>query len=211
MTKDNRLYGGCRDVGKAAKQNPDIDFIIYHSGYDIKQKDGPFEPGDHKIGVDSLIQSLIENDVPPNSNVYAELGTTWRYLMRDPEEAAHVMGKLLRYVGEDRIVWGTDSIWYGSPQDQIQAFRTFQIAPEFRERFGYPEITPAIRAKIFGLNAAGPYQLSQAEVQRQLGGDTVARARDNYQNAPDPSFLTYGPKNRRELLNLMAWSGDAPT
>ena len=99
MTKDNRLYGGCRDVGKAAKQNPDIDFIIYHSGYDIKEKDGPFEPGDHKIGVDSLIQSLIEHDIPPNSNVYAELGTTWRYLMRDPEEAAHVMGKLLQLRG----------------------------------------------------------------------------------------------------------------
>ena len=48
------------------------------------------------------------------------------------------------------MLWGTDSIWYGSPQDQIQAFRAFQISPEFRERFGYPEITPAIRAKVFG-------------------------------------------------------------
>ena len=51
------------------------------------------------------------------------------------------------------MLWGTDSIWYGSPQDQIQAFRTFQIAPELRAKHGYPEITPALRAKIFGLNA----------------------------------------------------------
>ena len=207
MTRDNRLYGGCRDVGKAAKENPDITFIIYHSGYDIKEKDGPFVPGDHKIGVDSLVQSLIEHQVPPNSNVYAELGTTWRYLMRDPEEAAHVMGKLFKYVGEDRVVWGTDSIWYGSPQDQIQAFRTFQIAPEFRDQYGYPEITPELRAKVFGLNALEPYKVSMEEVLQRSGNDTVERARANYQNAPDPTFLTYGPKTRREFLNLLRMQG----
>ena len=65
------------------------------------------------------------------------------------------------------MLWGTDSIWYGSPQDQIQAFRTFQISPEFRERFGYPEITPELRRKVFGLNAAVPYR-------DRPTGDTVA-------------------------------------
>ena len=48
--------------------------------------------------------------------------------MRDPDSAAHAMGKLFKHVGEDNVLWGTDSIWYGSPQDQIQAFRTFQIS-----------------------------------------------------------------------------------
>ncbi|RMF94940.1 MAG: amidohydrolase [Gammaproteobacteria bacterium] len=207
MTRDNRLYGGCRDVGRAAKQNPDIDFVIYHSGFDIQAKDGPFEPGDHPIGVDSLIQSLIDNEIPPNSNVYAELGTTWRYLMRDPEEAAHVLGKLFRYVGEDRVLWGTDCIWYGSPQDQIQAFRTFQIAPELRERYGYPEITPALRAKVFGLNAARPYGISPEEIRLRAGKDPVTRAREEYRNAPDPTYLTYGPRTRREFLALLGQRG----
>ncbi len=210
MTKENRVYGGCRDVGPAAKANPDINFIIYHSGYDIKEKDGPFSPGDHKIGVDSLIQSLIENGVEPNSNVYAELGTTWRYLMRDPEEAAHVMGKLFKYVGEDNVLWGTDCIWYGSPQDQIQAFRSFQISADFQEEFGYPAITPELRAKVFGYNAIGPYKVSRDEVLRRTqGNDPVKRARANYQNAPDPTFLTYGPKTRREFLNFLRFKGGA--
>ncbi len=137
MTKTNRKYGGCGDVGKAARQNPDINFVIYHSGYDLQHRDGPFVPGSHELGIDSLVQSLIDNGVKPNSNVYAELGTTWRYLMRDPTEAAHALGKLFRYVGENNVLWGTDSIWYGSPQDQIQAFRSFQIAPELREKHGY--------------------------------------------------------------------------
>ena len=48
-------------------------------------------------GIDTLIRSLIDNEVAPNSNVYAELGSTWRYLMRDPDAAAHVLGKLVKY------------------------------------------------------------------------------------------------------------------
>ena len=67
------------------------------------------------------------------------------------------------------MLWGTDSIWYGSPQDQIQAFRTFQISNEFQERFGYPAMTSELRAKIFGLNALKPYgiALDEAKLARQ--------------------------------------------
>ena len=53
---------------------------------------------------------------------------------------AHGLGKLLKYVGEQNVLWDTDSIWYDSPQDRIQAFRTFQSAEPLRERHGYPEI-----------------------------------------------------------------------
>ena len=52
-----------------------------------------------------------------------------------------MLGKLLAAVGPDRVVWGTDSIWYGSPQGQIEAFRAFEITPEYQERFGYPALT----------------------------------------------------------------------
>ena len=82
------------------------------------------------------------------------------------------------------MLWGTDSIWYGSPQDQIQAFRAFQISPEFRERYGYPEITPAIRAKVFGRNALKLYPVPEDVLSKHLskrrGG---ARARELPQRA----------------------------
>ena len=58
--------------------------------------------------------------------MYAELGSTWFLMLRRPVEAAHVLGKLLLAVGPDRIVWGTDSIWYGSPQPLIDAFRALR-------------------------------------------------------------------------------------
>jgi len=124
--------------------------------------------------------------------------------MRDAEQAAHVIGKLLKYVGEDRVLWGTDSIWYGSPQDQIMAFRAFQISDEFHQKFGYPKLTPQIRAKIFGLNGAAAYGLTPTEVRKSTARDPLGRARVAYREAPDPSFLTYGPKNRREFFRLLA-------
>ncbi|MCC2682993.1 MAG: amidohydrolase 2 [Nitrosospira multiformis] len=200
--KQSYEHSKCTDIGVAAKRFPDVAFLVYHSGFVTSVPEGPFQGPGADDGVDTLIRSLIDNDVPPNSNVYAELGSTWRHLMRDPEAAAHVLGKLLKYCGEDNVLWGTDSIWYGSPQDQIQAFRAFQIASELRARYDYPEITPQLRAKIFGLNAARVYSISPEEVKKYTGRDRIAHERLAYLEHPQPHFLTYGPKTRREFLNL---------
>jgi predicted TIM-barrel fold metal-dependent hydrolase len=198
-------HSQCSDIGIVAKRYPDVNFLIYHSGFVTGVTERAYDYDARRDGIDTLIRSLVDNDVKPGSNVYAELGSTWRFLMRDPEQAAHALGKLIRYCGEDNVLWGTDSIWYGSPQDQIQAFRTFQIAPRLREQHGYPEITPALRAKVFGLNGAKVYNLSAAEVKQHTGHDAIARERTAYQERPDPHFRTYGPKTRREFLNLLAW------
>lgn len=196
----------CDDIGRVAKRFPDMNFLVYHSGFVPGEPEGVFDASRNE-GVDSLIRSIITNDVARNSNVYAELGSTWRFLMRDPDSAAHTLGKLFKYIGEDNVLWGTDSIWYGSPQDQIQAFRTFQISPEFRERFGYAEITPALRAKVFGLNAMKPYAISVDEMKQRMAGDRVAQERLAYADNPDPHFRTYGPKTRRQFLNFIANGG----
>ena len=200
-------HSQCSDIGVVARRFPDVAFLVYHSGFVSSVREGPYTGNGAADGVDTLIRSLVENGVKPGSNVYAELGSTWRFLMRDPGQAAHVLGKLLKYCGEDNVLWGTDSIWYGSPQDQIQAFRTFQIAPELRAQHGYPEITPSLRAKIFGLNAAKIYRVSAAEVKKYLARDRVARERFAYLERPEPHYLTYGPRTRREFLNLLARNG----
>ena len=204
-------HSQCSDIGVVAKRFPDVAFLIYHSGFVTKVREGPYAGSGAADGVDTLIRSLVENDIKPGSNVYAELGSTWRFLMRDPGQAAHVLGKLIKYCGEDNVLWGTDSIWYGSPQDQIQAFRTFQIAPELRAQHGYPEITPTLRAKVFGLNAARVYRVSAAEVKKYLARDHMARERIAYLERPEPHYLTYGPRTRREFLNLLDWNGGIRT
>src|SRR6202008_588692 len=129
--------------------------------------------------------------------------------MRDPDSAAHALGKLFKYVGEDNVLWGTDSIWYGSPQDQIQAFRTFQISGELAAKHGYPKITPALRAKVFGRNALKVYKIEEDVLKKHLARDEVARERLAYAERADPNFLTYGPKTRREFLSLKARGGES--
>jgi predicted TIM-barrel fold metal-dependent hydrolase len=198
--KQSYEHSQCSDIGVVAKRFPDVKFLIYHSGFVTSVKEGPYGQQD---GIDTLVASLLKNEIKTGSNVYAELGSTWRFLMRDPEQAAHALGKLIRHVGEDNVLWGTDSIWYGSPQDQIQAFRAFQINPELRNRFGYAQITPALRAKILGLNAAKVYGISAAEVKKVISRDAVSAEREKYAERPDPHFRTYGPKTRREFLNFL--------
>jgi predicted TIM-barrel fold metal-dependent hydrolase len=203
-------YSTCRDVGVVAKAFPDVSFIVYHSGYETGRAERSYSREKPAPGIDSLIAALEKNGVGPNQNVYAELGSTWRQLMRDPHSGAHALGKLFKYVGEDRVLWGTDSIWYGSPQDQIAAFRAFQIAPELCERHGYPAITPKLRAKVFALNAAGPYRLSLEDIKRHASRDWVGRSREAYAELRAPSLTSYGPRTRRQLLSHWRLHGERP-
>ncbi len=81
-------------------------------------------------------------------------------------------------------MWGTDSIWYGSPQPLIDAFRTFTIPTRMQEEFGYPPLTVETKAKILGVNARAVYGITDDDVARaarrprpQLGGVVAPRDR----------------------------------
>jgi uncharacterized protein len=139
--------------------------------------EGPFSQESAGDGTNRLVASLRSAGVEPGANVWAELGSTWFCLIRRPEEAAHVLGKLLLAVGEDRVLWGTDAIWYGPSQPALDAFRAFQIPEEMRERFGYPELTPRVKAKILGENAARAYGLDLAAVRARAASDELAWVR----------------------------------
>jgi predicted TIM-barrel fold metal-dependent hydrolase len=142
-----------RDVGPAARAFRDVKFVIYHSGYDGEPQ-APY-PGDDKVnsadrGVDTFVKSLRENGVAATNhiprglrhgnspNVWAETGSVWRSVMRNTRDASHYMGKMIKYVGPRRICWGTDSLWYGSPQSEIVAFRSFEFSPQARELYDLP-------------------------------------------------------------------------
>ena len=145
-------YASPVDIGPAAAANPDIRFLVYHSGYDTGTTEGPYDPDG--TGVDRLVRSVTRREsaraatCTPSS--VRRGGSSWA----DPDAAAHVLGKLLTAFGPERILWGTDSIWYGSPQDQIAAFRAFEITPAFQEQFGYPALTAEVKQRIMAANAA---------------------------------------------------------
>jgi len=197
------------DIGVVARMFPDVNFLVYHSGFIAGQPEGPYDPG-RREGVDELIRSVEENGVPRNANVYAELGSTWRYAMRDPDSAAHIVGKLVKHIGERNVLYGSDCIWYGSPQDQIQALRSFQISEALQEKHGYAKLTPRLRAGIFGLNAARPYGIDVGEVLERARHDRIERRRAAYRERPDPHFLTFGPRTRRDFLAGVRARGGAP-
>ena len=166
--------GSPDDVGPAAKAFPDIDFVIYHSGYEPGMGEGPFTPESAHLGVNRLIGTLVDSGLGPGSNVYAELGTTWFCLLARPEDAAHTMGKLMLHLGEDNIVWGTDSIWYGPTQPALDAFWTFQIPDRLCEEYGYPKLTPEIKRKIISANAARLYGIDLTAVGNSAATDDLS-------------------------------------
>jgi uncharacterized protein len=203
--------GSPADVVRAARNFPDVNFIVYHSGWEAGgDENHEFDPtATSFLGVDRLVKALLDAGIAPNSNVYAELGTTWNNLMTIPADAGHVLGKLLRYVGEDRVVWGTDCVFNGVPQSQIVAMRTFTIPASMQEQFGYPALTPAVRRKIFGLNGAAVYGVDPAATRYVIRDDDVERLRlayrDDPRSVPMPDREKYiGPRTRRQFLEFLA-------
>jgi uncharacterized protein len=153
-----------RDIGPAAAAFPDVELVVYHSGYDVDPhgEEGPYDADG--TGVNRLVRSLADAGIPPGANVWAELGSTWFLMLRRPLEAAHVVGKLLLAVGPERILWGTDSIWYGPPQPLIDAFRAFRIPTWMQEAHGYPALTAEVVERILSRNAMTLYGLDPGAV-----------------------------------------------
>jgi uncharacterized protein len=200
-------YASPEDVPRAAREFPDVSFVVYHSGFETAGREGPFTPATAHVGINRLLTAMRDQGVGPNENVYAELGSTWWTVMRDPDQAAHVLGKLLRFVGEDNVLWGTDCIFYGSPQDQIQAFRAFRISAELQERYGYPALTPLRKAKVLGLNGARVYGVEPKKRRYRF----TRRQLEHMQGTLPFRHETYGPRNKREVESLRAhhqgWPG----
>jgi predicted TIM-barrel fold metal-dependent hydrolase len=229
-----------RDVPPAAKANPDVNIIVYHSGYDTGDEQKAYR-GDEKANsrtttVDGFIKALRETkyDAPrfrKNGekfgnvpNVYAELGSVWRDTMSDPDQCAHLLGKLINHVGPKRIVWGTDSLWYGSPQPEIVALRRFEFTEKGREMYGLPyglegdvedptrkapDPSRTIRNAILGRNVAPLYRVDPDAKRHQIHCDDVnglkedeyALTSDNHlmETRPYASNVAPGARTRREV------------
>ena len=160
------------DVGIVAKDYKDMGakFVIYHSAIcagsattTAAPPEGAYDPNEATpMGTNTLIRSILDNGIGPNENVYAEVGSAINQVQNDPIQAAHFFGKLMKYVGTDNVLWGTDCIIYGSPQPFIEWFRALTIPQSMQDQYGYPALDAAQKAKIFGLNAAKVYGVDPA-------------------------------------------------
>jgi hypothetical protein len=177
-TTNDPEHGSPIDLPKAARDWPELNFIIYHScirpSFWVlaalqEVNSGAVRRDTHGHAVPNITWTTqfaqIAAGRDPSSrqplrNVYAELGTTFAStVVTFPTVWAHIIGQLLYYMGSDHIVFGSDSVWYGGPRWQIEAFWRFQIPERIRDRWDYPELDEKTRRRILGLNSARLYGL----------------------------------------------------
>jgi len=190
-------YSDVRDVGKAAKDWPAMRFIIYHGGYrfagggKVEDAWAQFQ----KTGRIEWVTDLAE--VPSKfgvSNVYADVGQLFaQTTIAEPRVSAAMIGQLVRGLGVDHVVWGTDAIWTGSPQWQIEALRRLEIPEDMQKQYGFQPLGPAdgpVKNAIFGENNARLYRYERRQA---LATDRLAALKAEYEaNGGTRSNLRYG-------------------
>lgn len=186
-------YNHPRDLIKAAKDFPHLNFLVYHSGLRGVASIDQIFAKTGEIPWTTEFCRMKEKE-PRISNIYMELGSTFAQLVTTyPLICAHLLGQLIHSFGVDHVLWGTDSIWYGSPQWQIEAFRRFQIPDHVAEKHQYQSLTRQTKERIFGLNAAKIFGIDVETKRKALPGDALGRLRISYLNeGPELSQRVYG-------------------
>ena len=86
-----------------------------------------------------------------------------------PWEFKMYLGRILRDVGSDRILWGSEAPLLGNPQPMIEWFWEMEIDDELQDRYGFPQITDADKRKILGENQAALFGIDVDAKKKELG------------------------------------------
>jgi predicted TIM-barrel fold metal-dependent hydrolase len=179
-------YATVNDLGKAARDWPQVNFVIYHAALRafLEPPDAAlaeFEQTGRIKWATDLAEIPAKHGV---SNVYAEIGTAFaNSAVANPRFAAALIGTLVRGLGADHVIWGTDSVWYGSPQWQIEAMRRLEIPEDMRRQHGFAPLGPAdglVKTAIFSGNAARLYRLDLKAAQGEITRDKLVALRAEY-------------------------------
>ena len=115
----------------------------------------------------------------------------------EPRLGAALMGIMGKGMGYDRVVWGTDAVWTGSPQWQIEALRRLEIPEDMQKQHGFKPLGAAdgpVKTMIFGGTNAKLYNFDLNK-RTDIGPnrDRFALMKDEYErNGPARSNLRYG-------------------
>jgi predicted TIM-barrel fold metal-dependent hydrolase len=189
------------DLEKAALDWPDLNFIVYHSGYrgtgllgrgtGERVEDPKTDDPQEIPWISDILRILKKN--PKIKNVYFELGSTFQQLSAaDPVRCLHMLGQMIQVAGADHVLWGTDSIWNGSPQSQIDRLRRLKMTPELKEKYQYPDLTDEVKEQILGLNAAKLFGVDVKAKRQAIKADKLSKLREEYQRDPAPTNTQYG-------------------
>jgi predicted TIM-barrel fold metal-dependent hydrolase len=189
-------YSDVRDVGKAAKDWPQLNFIIYHGAYRL----GPVKDAWAKFEETGRVEWVSDlADIPAKhgvKNVYADVGQLFaQTTIAEPRLSAVMMGILIKGLGADHVNWGTDAIWTGAPQWQIEALRRLEIPEDLQKKYGFKPLGPAdgpVKNAVFGANNARLYNFNPRQ-QAQLETDKIAEWKVLYEkHGEGRTNLAYG-------------------
>ena len=194
---------GCRpnDLEKAALDWPDLNFIVYHSGFrgtgglaagtGDKVVDPKTDDPQEIPWVSDILRILKKN--PKIKNIYFELGSTFNLLSAyAPVTCLHLLGQMIQVAGVDHVLWGTDSIWNGSPQSQIVRMRKLKMSEGLMDKYKYADLTDDVKAQILGLNAAKLFDIDVKAARTAIKADKLTQLREEYRKDPAPSNTQYG-------------------
>jgi predicted TIM-barrel fold metal-dependent hydrolase len=179
-------YATVDDLPKAAKDWPKLNFVIYHGALRPFQESPDASMAEFdKTGRIQWATDLAE--IPSKygvRNVYGEIGTAFATCaVSNPRFAAAFIGTLVRGLGPDRVLWGTDSVWYGSPQWQIEAMRRLEIPEELRKAHKFAALGPVdgkVKTAIFSGNASRLYNINPKTALGAITNDKIAAIRAEY-------------------------------
>ncbi|GAB7026305.1 amidohydrolase family protein [Geotalea toluenoxydans] len=192
LMRPNWRYGATDDIPKAARDWPQLTFVIYHSAYrsgspPTRKDIDTFERSGYIPWVSDLARMPRKHGI---GNLYAELGSVFALTaVSNPRYCAGILGTLIKGFGHERVLWGTDSIWYGSPQWQIEAFRRMEIPEDLQRKFGFEPLGPAdgvVKRAILGGNAARLYGIKtpMASTAMDRISDLKSKQEETWRKAP---------------------------
>jgi len=179
-------YNTAWDIGKAAKDWPQVNFVIYHAALRAFLEDpsaalAEFEQTGRMKWATDLAEIPAKYGV---RNVYGEIGTAFaNSAVANPRFAAALLGTLVKGLGPDRVLWGSDSVWYGSPQWQIEALRRLEIPEDMQKKHGFAPLGSAdgvVKSAIFSGNAVRLYGLNVKAALGAITNDRIAAIRAEY-------------------------------
>jgi uncharacterized protein len=191
------------DLVQAARDWPQINFIIYHAAYrtipqPTQAEVARFEATGRIDWVSDLAEIPERHGV---SNIYADTAASFAFtVLTHPRLAAGMIGTLAKGLGASHVFWGTDSVWYGSPQWQIEALRRLTMPEDLMERFGLPDLGAAdgpFKAGMLGRNTAPLYAIDPADyAEGALPGDRLPAITQAWKaRGGRPSNRTWGYAN----------------
>ena len=192
-------YATVDDVGKAAKDWPQMNFIIYHAALRAFVENTSDDLAEfERTGYIRWSSDLAA--IPQKfgvSNVYAELGSSFAVsAVSNPRFCAAFLGTLIKGMGADHVVWGTNSVLYGSPQWQIEAMRRLEIPDDMQKKYTFAPLGPAdgaAKSAIFGFNSARLYHVDLHAAANELPFDGIAKQKAAYlENGGSRSNAAYG-------------------